>query len=367
MRVVGERTRPSPNRAPRVVEARPVAEVAITGLSRRYPGGNAAALLGLDLALASGELLVIVGPSGCGKSTTLRLVAGLDEPDAGDIRIAGRSMLGVPPQDRDVAMVFQGYALYPHMRAREILEFPLRMRGVAKAARVATVARVAELLGLGRLLDRRPGELSGGERQRVAMGRAIVREPSLFLFDEPLANLDAALRSELRSELGALVRRLGTTAMYVTHDHVEAMTLGDRIAVLCAGRLEQLGTPRELYERPATTFVAGFLGAPPMNLVDVAALAVAGLPAAVRTLGVRPEHVRLGDAADGEVALAGEVSAVEPLGAETHVTVDLGPSRVRLRVPGFDAPARGARVGLAVARDRLHAFDAEGRRVERAG
>ncbi|MGH7436467.1 MAG: ABC transporter ATP-binding protein, partial [Polyangiaceae bacterium] len=281
-------------------------EVLLDGVTKRFTGRRAdptppAALAGVTLAVRRGELMVVVGPSGCGKSTALRIVAGLEQPDEGVVAIAGRSMAGVPPQDRDVAMVFQGYALYPHMTAREILEFPLRMRGASRAERAAAVREAAAILRIEPLLERRPAELSGGERQRVAMGRAIVRRARVFLFDEPLSSLDAALRVDLRLEIGQLVRRLGATAIYVTHDHVEAMTLGDRIAVLSQGRVCQVGAPREIYERPATSFVAGFLGTPRMNLLSAHAdddAIVAGpfriprprgeLPARV-DVGVRPE------------------------------------------------------------------------------
>ncbi len=223
-----------------------MAKVELLKLRRRYPGAESAALESLSLEVDDGELLVLVGPSGCGKSTALRLIAGLDAPDGGSIFIDGRDVVNTPPQDRDVAMVFQGYALYPHLTARENIEFPLKMRGVARAERARRVDDVATVLGLARLLSRRPGELSGGERQRVAMGRAIVRQPKVFLFDEPLSNLDAALRTELRVELAALVRRLGTTSLYVTHDQVEAMTMGSRIAVLRGGKLQQVGPPRAI-------------------------------------------------------------------------------------------------------------------------
>src|SRR6204780_3213834 len=243
----------------------PDIEVLLDGVSKRFAPAKRGeppppALRDITIAVTRGELVVIVGPSGCGKSTALRIVAGLEEPDAGTVTIAGRSMKGVPPQDRDVAIVFQGYALYPQMTAREILEFPLKMRRVPREERVRAVGEAAAMLRIEKLLDRRPGELSGGERQRVAMGRAIVRKPRVFLFDEPLSNLDASLRGDIRLEIGQLVRRLGATALYVTHDHVEAMTLADRIAVMRGGRLIQLATPREVYERPATSFVGVFLG-----------------------------------------------------------------------------------------------------------
>jgi multiple sugar transport system ATP-binding protein len=361
------------------------AEILLEGVSKRFEGA-APALQGITLAVQRGEIVVVVGPSGCGKSTTLRLVAGLEEPDAGVVAIAGRPMKGVPPQDRDVAMVFQGYALYPQMTVREILAFPLKMRGASKDERARAVAEAASVLKIEALLDRRPGELSGGERQRVAMGRAIVRKPRVFLFDEPLSNLDASLRGDLRLEIGRLVRRLGATALYVTHDHVEAMTLGDRIAVMRAGRIAQVGTPREVYERPATAFVGGFLGTPRMNLLPAHVegdLVVAG-PFRVRrppgarggavTIGVRPEHVRvhaLGEGAGQDAA--GEVVAAEPLGAETHLVVrvraregERATFELRARCPGFEAPARGdaVRVSFEAARALVFASDANGARFE---
>ena len=349
----------------------PEVEVTLEGVSKRFtarPGETApAALQAIDLTVTRGELMVVVGPSGCGKSTTLRIVAGLEEPDGGTVTIAGRSMDGVPPQDRDVAMVFQGYALYPQMTAREILEFPLKMRGVERAARTRAVDEAAALLRIERLLDRRPGEMSGGERQRVAMGRAIVRKPRVFLFDEPLSNLDASLRGDIRLEIGQLVRRLGATALYVTHDHVEAMTLADRIAVMRAGKLLQVATPREIYERPATSFVGAFLGTPRMNLIPArldGREMVAGpfrLPArgekipARLEVGVRPEHVTI-----GELGEPGEILAVEPLGPETHVVVRVGDVELRAQSHGFDTHRRGDAVHVAIDPDRAMVFDAEG-------
>jgi multiple sugar transport system ATP-binding protein len=347
-----------------------VARVELRSLSRRFPGAEAPALASLDLEAGDGELLVLVGPSGCGKSTALRLLAGLDTPDAGAVLLDGRDVTGVPPQDRDVAMVFQGYALYPHLSARQNIAFPLRMRGVPAAERARRVEEAAALLGIARLLDRRPGELSGGERQRVAMGRAIVRRPRVFLFDEPLSNLDAALRAELRVEIAALVRRLGVTSLYVTHDQVEAMTMADRIAVMQAGKLQQVGSPRTIYEDPANVFVAGFLGSPPINWIDPARLegvATWSPPpwAGAREhllAGVRPEHLRLGG--EGAVVLAATVLTNEPLGAETHVLLDAGGTRLRARVPGFDAPPRGTPVRLSVPVEALLWFDrATGQRL----
>jgi multiple sugar transport system ATP-binding protein len=354
-----------------------MATVTLRRLRRHYPGVAAPALGGLDLDVADGELLVLVGPSGCGKSTALRLLAGLDTPDGGSIRIGDRDVSHTPPQDRDVAMVFQGYALYPHLSARDNIAFPLKMRGVAAAERARRVDEAAAMLGLGKLLDRRPGELSGGERQRVAMGRAIVRRPAVFLFDEPLSNLDAALRTELRVEIAALVRRLGVTSLYVTHDQIEAMTMGDRIAVMRAGELQQLGPPRAIYEDPQNAFVAGFLGAPPINWIDVerrdgalrgAGVAwpePAGLPIPRRArAGVRPEHLSLRGPG---LALDATVTQVEPLGAETHVLLDAAGTALRTRVPGFEAPARGERVEVFAAAEAVLWFDAEtGARLRQA-
>jgi multiple sugar transport system ATP-binding protein len=354
----------------------PEVEVLLDGVSKRFAAreGEAApaALEKISLSVQRGEFLVIVGPSGCGKSTTLRLVAGLEQPDGGSIIIAGRSMAGVAPQDRDVAMVFQGYALYPQMTARQILEFPLKMRGATPSARKAAVNEAASLLRIEKLLDRRPGEMSGGERQRVAMGRAIVRKPRVFLFDEPLSNLDASLRGDIRLEIGQLVRRLGATALYVTHDHVEAMTLADRIAVMRSGKILQVATPREIYEKPATSFVGGFLGSPRMNLLPASAAddaIVAGafrlprpagsLPARLE-VGIRPEHVTVGDAGE-----PGEVLAVEPLGAETHLVVRVGGHDLRAQARGFASHRRGDAVRVSIDRDRALVFDAggEGARV----
>jgi multiple sugar transport system ATP-binding protein len=349
-------------------------EVRLDGVTKRFEPGDRdgaghLALDGVTLDVARGELLVIVGPSGCGKSTALRLVAGLEDPDVGTITVGGRPMAGVPPQERDVAMVFQGYALYPHMTAREILEFPLKMRRVPKARRDAIVLEAAATLRIESLLGRRPGELSGGERQRVAMGRAIVRRPRVFLFDEPLSNLDAALRDGIRLEISQLVRRLETTAIYVTHDHVEAMTLADRIAVMRRGRVVQIGTPREVYDRPATSFVGTFLGSPRMNLVPARVegdVLHAGpfrlprppgdLPARI-AIGIRPHDVKIASGSLGDPA---HVVAVEPLGAETHVVVRAGEIELRAIARGFDDHRRGDEVRVAIDASRAHFFDADG-------
>lgn len=347
--------------------------VQLERLTRQYRGAPRAAVDSLDLDVAAGEVVCLVGPSGCGKSTTLRMIAGLDQPNAGRVRIGDTDVTHLPPQDRDVAMVFQGFALYPHLTVREILAFPLKMRRVPAAERKQRVERAAEMLAISALLDRKPAQLSGGEQQRVAMGRAIVREPRAFLFDEPLSNLDAALRAELRVEIAKLLKRLGVTALYVTHDQAEAMTLSDRIAVLRAGRLEQLASPRAIYERPASTFVAGFFGTPPMNLARVdleagqARLGSARFPAPRRsalTLGVRPEHTAVvwGDRSPprhGWIETEATITAREPHGAETHLELDIGGQVMKSRLPGFDAPALGEPVVFAMHPERLHWFDSE--------
>lgn len=354
----------------------PPSALALRGVSRRFDGAKGPALDDVTLEVPHGELCVVIGPSGCGKSTTLRMVAGLDVPDRGTVELAGRSMDGVAPQDRDVAMVFQGYALYPHMTAREIMEFPLRMRKVPAAERKRMVDDAAAILRLEPLLDRRPDQLSGGERQRVAMGRALVRKPAVFLFDEPLSNLDASLRAGIRAEIGALVRRLEATALYVTHDHVEAMTLADSIVVMKAGRLLQQAAPRVIYERPASSFVATFVGSPRMNLLratrsdDTLVVgefrfpAPPGCPAEV-DVGFRCEHVvvHVDDASGG---VRGVVTLAEPLGAETHLTIEVAGGTVVARSPGFDGPKRGDRIGLEVPSRWLHFFDPsrDGRRLE---
>lgn len=354
------------------------ARLVLDGLSKRFEGRkettDTPALKKLDLEVEDGELLVLVGPSGCGKSTALRLIAGLEQPTEGRVLLDGKDLVEVPPHARDVAMVFQGYALYPHLTVAQNISFPLEMRKVSRAERERRVREVAATVGLEGKLDRLPSELSGGERQRVAMGRAIVRRPKIFLFDEPLSNLDAKLRSELRSELVQLVRRLGVTAIYVTHDQGEAMTMGDRIAVLRAGELMQLAAPRTIYERPENGFVAGFVGTPSMNLVQVAASrASGGLALGVShaaTVGFRPESVTfVVDAVPtgAGVRITGKVVLVEPQGAETYVHIDTDAGLVRARLEGFGGPALGTRVVACVAAEALHWFDEGGRRVEPPG
>ncbi len=323
------------------------AHLALEGLGKSY--GDVVALEGLDLEVDPGELLVLVGPSGSGKSTALRCLAGLEEPSRGRVLLDGEDVTRVPPQRRDVAMVFQDYALYPHLTARENLAFGLRVRRTPEAEVTAAVDRVAELLGIGPTLDRYPDQLSGGQQQRVALGRAMVREPAVFLMDEPLSNLDAQLRQSARADVVELQRRLGTTTVYVTHDQVEAMTMGDRVAVLAEGRLQQLGAPQEVYDRPASAFVAGFLGSPPMTLV--AGGGVLGGDAGT-TVGVRPEGLLLNP--DGEIA--GEVVLVESLGSETVLAVRTCGPRLAVRVPPHVAVRPGDEVRLRVGE--RHVFDA---------
>ncbi|MEP6472540.1 MAG: sn-glycerol-3-phosphate ABC transporter ATP-binding protein UgpC [Gemmatimonadota bacterium] len=355
-----------------------MASVNLEGVRKIYEdrGKVHVAVNDVSLAIADGEFLVLVGPSGCGKSTTLRMVAGLEIPSAGTVRIGSQVVNDVPARDRDIAMVFQNYALYPHMTVRENLAFALKLRKVAPAEVEKRVTSTAEMLGIGMLLDRRPRQLSGGQRQRVALGRAVVRQPQVFLFDEPLSNLDARLRVETRREIAALRRRLGTTAIYVTHDQVEAMTLGDRIVVMKDGDVQQVGTPLTIYRQPASTFVATFIGSPPMNLLPgavvpgpVPGLAISGsalrIPLATRlpatlaparevTLGIRPESIRLGS--DGDSAAV--VEEVEPLGGETIVTLLSEGARITARVDGALDIGRGASVRWSVAPGEMHWFDA---------
>ncbi|MGK0674515.1 MAG: sn-glycerol-3-phosphate ABC transporter ATP-binding protein UgpC [Halothiobacillaceae bacterium] len=339
-----------------------MADVVFDTVRKFYPGATAPVIDGLDLAVADGELLVMVGPSGCGKSTVLRMLAGLETISSGELRIQGHRVNELEPKARDVAMVFQDYALYPHMSVRENLAFPLKMRRIPAAEQTRRIARVAEMLHLGELLERKPAQLSGGQRQRVAMGRALVREASVFLLDEPLSNLDAKLRVQVRAEIAELQRRLGTTMLYVTHDQTEAMTLGHRVAVLNQGRLQQVAPPRELYERPANTFVASFIGQPPMNLLP-AALARTLLPydltESAVTLGFRPEHLRL--AAPGEPSLRLTITAIEFLGHETllYGHPEDSEHNVVVRLQGLREFSLGAAVSIASSAP-PHCFDAQG-------
>jgi multiple sugar transport system ATP-binding protein len=350
-----------------------MAEVVYAEASRVYPGAHhVRAVDKLDLAVPDGEFLVLVGPSGSGKSTALRMLAGLEDVDEGAIRIGEREVTDLPPKDRDIAMVFQSYALYPHMSVADNMAFALRLRGMSKEDVSAKVKEAAKLLDLTKYLDRKPKALSGGQRQRVAMGRAIVREPSVFLMDEPLSNLDAKLRVETRANIAQLQQRLGTTTIYVTHDQVEAMTMGDRVAVLRDGVLQQCAAPRELYDRPANVFVAGFIGSPAMNLsthrltddgVRLGDLPVpVSVPGDLRevTLGVRPESLRLAGA--GEPGFVLTVELVEELGADAYVHGRLaeGGDRIVVRVDGRTPPRLGesVRVSLRDASE-IHLFDPE--------
>jgi len=354
-----------------------MADVQLRGLRKRYSGG-VEVLKGIDLDIADGEFTVFVGPSGCGKSTLLRMIAGLEDIDDGDVRIGGRSVAALDASQRGVAMVFQSYALYPHMTVEQNMGFALKMSGLPRAQVRERVGQVAEILQIGPLLQRRPRELSGGQRQRVAIGRAIVRRPSVFLFDEPLSNLDAALRVQMRLELARLHRELGTTMIYVTHDQVEAMTLGNRIALFNAGRIEQVGTPLSLFEQPASRFVAGFLGTPTMNFLTVPdAAGGPGEPlrragvrppagAAIRTpltLGVRANDIALSAPEQG---LPASIEVIEHLGdtviAHAHWAPDQPLIAVRL-TPDAAPPRPGDAVGLRIRTERAHFFDAQGRAV----
>jgi multiple sugar transport system ATP-binding protein len=324
-----------------------LAAVTFSSVSRTYPGNAMPSVADLDLQIGDGELITLVGPSGCGKTTSLRMVAGLEPVDSGRIHIGERDVTNVRPQHRDVALVFQNYALYPHMTVAENIGFPLRMQRLPKREIGRRVQRAAAMLGLERYLERKPQALSGGERQRVAMGRAVVREPKVFLMDEPLSNLDAKLRVQTRTQILELQRQLGTTTIYVTHDQAEALTLGDRVAVLDKGKLQQVGTPQELYDRPANTVVAGFIGSPGMNLFEEDG----------KIVGIRPEDVRL-TSGDGDHRLAVEVVEFVGTDAYVHGQAD-GLGRVVARVDPRNAPAEGTSVEIAVPPDRLHVFDAE--------
>ena len=336
-----------------------MAEVRLSGIAKSF--GAADIFSGLSLEVPDGSFTVLVGPSGCGKSTLLRIIAGLEEPDGGTVTIGGRDVTREEPSARGISMVFQSYALFPHMSVARNIDFGLRLAKVPAVERRRRVEEAARILALTDYLDRKPAALSGGQRQRVAIGRSIVRDPDVFLFDEPLSNLDAALRNQMRVELADLHRRLDATMIYVTHDQVEAMTLADRIVVMNAGAIEQVGTPAELYEAPRTTFVAGFIGSPRMNLLDGAVAAAHG----AARYGIRPEHLRLredGESEDGE-GWTGRVAIIEYLGNETvlHVDTEVGP--LVLREAGRTALAHGAPVRVAADADHVHLFDATGRRL----
>ncbi|KPA21000.1 sn-glycerol-3-phosphate import ATP-binding protein UgpC [Shimia sp. SK013] len=321
--------------------------------------GDVQVIKGVDLDIAEGEFIIFVGPSGCGKSTLLRMIAGLEETSRGQIMISGRDATAEPPSKRGLAMVFQSYALYPHMSVRDNVGFPLKSAGLPAAEVAEKVDAAAKVLKLDSYMDRRPKDLSGGQRQRVAIGRSIVRDPTAFLFDEPLSNLDAALRVEMRYEIAKLHQSLKSTMIYVTHDQIEAMTLADRIVVLEAGKVAQIGTPRDLYENPANLFVAQFIGSPRMNLIDVSNVELTGMPDGTRHIGIRPEHIE--QAPDGSAVIDGTVDVLEYLGADTFVVMDCGKAgQVTFRING-DTPLKpGDRIGLRFHNTHLHYFDAEG-------
>ncbi|MGS5088638.1 sn-glycerol-3-phosphate ABC transporter ATP-binding protein UgpC [Hydrogenophaga sp. A37] len=328
-----------------------MASIQLTQLIKRYGKGLGAnqVIHGVNALIHDGEFVVIVGPSGCGKSTLLRMVAGLEEVSEGEIRIGDRVVNRLEPADRDIAMVFQNYALYPHMSVYDNMAYGLKIQKMPAGEIRQRVDKAAAILELGHLLQRKPRELSGGQRQRVAMGRAIVRQPQVFLFDEPLSNLDAKLRAQTRLEIQKLHRELGITSLFVTHDQVEAMTLAQRMIVMNAGRMEQFGTPEDVYARPATTFVASFMGSPPMNLLKDVPGGRAGA-----VLGVRPEHLDIGDG-----GWAVQIEAVEMLGAERLVYARLGDESLVIRIhEDQGAPALGATIHVQPRADRLHWFDA---------
>lgn len=351
-----------------------MASVSLNSVGKTYPGGTRA-VDGCSLEIHDGEFVVLVGPSGCGKSTLLRMIAGLESVTDGTVSIDGVTVNDVAPKRRDIAMVFQNYALYPHMTARRNMEFALKLRKVSAAERRSQVEAVAAQLGITELLDRKPGAMSGGQQQRVALGRAIVRKPRVFLFDEPLSNLDAKLRTQMRAELKALHQRVGTTSIYVTHDQEEAMTLGDRVVVMNEGCVQQVGTPMEVYERPANRFVASFIGAPTMNILDgnLAArdgrtfFTCSGLELPIEappagsdgmnaSVGIRPEHFILDDSGDIDL----EVEVSEPLGDATDVVGRCGNVQLVARLRRIQPPRPGDRLRLAAEPGTLHLFDEQG-------
>jgi len=348
-----------------------MARLDLNGITKRY--GSVEVIKDLQLSIADGEFLVLVGPSGCGKSTLLRMIAGLEPITSGDLLIGDRRSNEVPPQKRNIAMVFQSYALFPHMSVRDNIRFGPRVRGDDPAETERRLARASEILGLEPYLDRKPANLSGGQRQRVAMGRSIMRDPDLFLFDEPLSNLDARLRVQMRTEIKSLHQRLGTTTVYVTHDQIEAMTMADRIVVLNGGRIEQIGTPMALYDTPCNRFVAGFIGSPSMSFLDVDCrangagteaflgdgsrlLASRPPPASAprATLGIRPEALRR----DQSGTLAFEVEVVEPTGPEVHVFGRIADQEARAVFRDRHVPRPGDSLRLSVDPDEVHVFDA---------
>jgi len=367
-----------------------MADVTLRNVCKTYPGGFVA-IKGVNLEVGDGQFCVLVGPSGCGKSTLLRMVAGLETVTSGEIGIGGRMVNQIEPADRDIAMVFQNYALYPHMSVYNNMAYGLRNRGMAEPEIKTRVEDAARILELGSMLERKPRQLSGGQRQRVAMGRAIVRQPKVFLFDEPLSNLDAKLRIAMRVEIRKLQRRLKTTSIYVTHDQLEAMTLADILVVMNGGQVEQIGRPLDVYEKPATTFVASFIGAPPMNLMSTLSNEIksqlGGQSRADEAgiVGIRPEDFLITEQTPpGGIALGLTVEAVERVGAETFVygarqreehdaaansgqPPQTGPhqAEIIIRLPGADAPAIGRKIRVAAPREKLHLFSNDGQsRVE---
>lgn len=356
-----------------------MASVSLTKLEKSY--SSLKIVKGIDLEIADGEFVVFVGPSGCGKSTTLRMVAGLETISGGEIRIGDQVVNKLAPRERDIAMVFQDYALYPHKTVRENMGFSLKVNGVPASQAEASIHEAAEMLGISHLLDRRPGQLSGGQRQRVAMGRAIVRRPKVFLFDEPLSNLDAKLRGQVRTEIKRLHQKLGTTIIYVTHDQVEAMTLADRIVILRNGEIEQVGTPDEVYNQPNSVFVGGFVGSPAMNFAKARieggevkfangsalslekawggdAQSVEGRQVIV---GIRPEHFSP-DAAS-ELLIKAHVQVVEPLGGDTLVHFSIGDDMLTARMPPEMRPEVGLEMQIGIDAGKIHLFDIENERV----
>jgi len=356
-----------------------MATVEIENLVKKFDGGEIVAVDTLNLEIADGEFVVVVGPSGCGKSTTLNSIAGLEKPTDGAITVDGRDITALPPQERDTAMVFQNYALYPHMSVESNIGFGLKMStDLSDEQRSQRVQEAAELLQITELLDQRPAELSGGQQQRVALGRAIVREPSVFLMDEPLSNLDAKLRSEMRTEIQRLQNSLGITTVYVTHDQTEAMTMSDRIAIMNDGKLQQFATPQKVYHEPANQFVAGFIGEPSMNFFDVSRATEEGatlgfqnadvtyeLPGADEELsgapaelvmGVRPNNIEL---TDGDYDFKAEVQVVEPMGEYNLVHIDLSGHSYTVKVDGDQTPEELSVAGFSIDHDHVHLFDSE--------
>jgi len=355
-----------------------MATLEIENLVKEFDSGSIVAVENLNLDVKDGEFVVVVGPSGCGKSTTLNTIAGLERPTSGSIYVDGEEITDKPPQERDTAMVFQNYALYPHMNVESNIGFGLRMSSdIGKTERKQRVEDTAELLQIEELLDQRPAELSGGQQQRVALGRAIVREPAVFLMDEPLSNLDAKLRSEMRTEIQQLQNSLGITTIYVTHDQTEAMTMSDRIAIMKGGRLQQFATPQEVYHRPANRFVAGFIGEPSMNFFNVEKAASGDetlrfvnedlryeMPSAAQelsdapknlVLGVRPSHIELSDDPDFKA----EVQVVEPMGEYNLVHIDFAGQSYTVKIEGEKAPRELSVAGFAIPEQQVHLFDRE--------